>query len=629
VTGCSNTTEQRTVLVALRRNGSGEQVFANGQNVTISASATAGLSVPSTVGVVALPANWTSLSNNTLSTAVPMTVTINLGLTSFSGTISFSAPGLNTDGDSINRTDSMTVNVTVNACDSTPPTVTVPGPLTAEATGPGGAAIFFNATASDTNPVSPAVTCVPASGSAFPLGDTTVTCSATDAAGNTGSATFTVTVQDTTAPVVTPPATPASQEATSPNGAAVSYGAATALDIVDGAIAATCAPPSGSTFPLGDTTVTCSATDAAGNPGSASFTVTVEDTTAPEVDVPEDQSLEATGPDGASFTWTATANDIVDGPLTPTCLPASPHTFPLGLTTVTCSATDAAGNPGSASFTVTVEDTTPPTIAHHNNEIAEATGPSGAVVNYDAPTASDLVDGPVPVTCSPASGSTFALGTTTVHCSATDAAGNTATKNFNVTVVDTTPPALTVPAGITVPATAPTGAVVTFTATATDLVDSSPIVVCVPPSGSTFAIGTTTVSCSATDDFGNTSIETFVITVQHQLKGFYQPVDMNGIYNVVKGGSTVPLKFEVFAGSTEITDTAVVDTFVQTKISCTGATAVDDLEFTTTGGTTLRYDSLGGQFIQNWQTPKLPGQCYRVTMTTDDGASLVAFFKLK
>ena len=45
--------------------------------------------------------------------------------------------------------------------------------------------------------------------------------------------------------------------------------------------------------------------------------------------------------------------------------------------------------------------------------------------------------------------------------------------------------------------------------------------------------------------------------------------------------------------------------------------------------TSLRYDATAGQFIQNWQTPKLPGQCYRVTMTTDDGSALVAFFKLK
>ena len=52
-------------------------------------------------------------------------------------------------------------------------------------------------------------------------------------------------------------------------------------------------------------------------------------------------------------------------------------------------------------------------------------------------------------------------------------------------------------------------------------------------------------------------------------------------------------------------------------------------EFFTTGGTTLRYDSSGiGQFIQNWQTPKKLG-CFKVTMTTQDGSTLSALFKLK
>ena len=55
----------------------------------------------------------------------------------------------------------------------------------------------------------------------------------------------------------------------------------------------------------------------------------------------------------------------------------------------------------------------------------------------------------------------------------------------------------------------------------------------------------------------------------------------------------------------------------------------DDIELVTTGGTNLRYDSAAGQFIQNWQTPKKPGTCYTVTMTTDDGSKISANFILK
>jgi hypothetical protein len=48
-----------------------------------------------------------------------------------------------------------------------------------------------------------------------------------------------------------------------------------------------------------------------------------------------------------------------------------------------------------------------------------------------------------------------------------------------------------------------------------------------------------------------------------------------------------------------------------------------------TGGTSLRYDSTAGQFIQNWQTPKKPGTCYTTTMTTQDGSTISANFILK
>jgi hypothetical protein len=63
-----------------------------------------------------------------------------------------------------------------------------------------------------------------------------------------------------------------------------------------------------------------------------------------------------------------------------------------------------------------------------------ATGAGGATVSFTAPASADLVDGPVPVACTPASGSLFPVGTTTVTCTATDAHGNRATATFTVTV---------------------------------------------------------------------------------------------------------------------------------------------------------------------------------------------------
>ncbi|MFN7151457.1 MAG: HYR domain-containing protein, partial [Microthrixaceae bacterium] len=68
-----------------------------------------------------------------------------------------------------------------------------------------------------------------------------------------------------------------------------------------------------------------------------------------------------------------------------------------------------------------------------------ATSPSGAAVAYAA-TATDAVDGAVPVTCTPASGSLFSVGAAPVTCSASDAAGNVAAGQFTVTVAPWIPP---------------------------------------------------------------------------------------------------------------------------------------------------------------------------------------------
>jgi hypothetical protein len=96
---------------------------------------------------------------------------------------------------------------------------------------------------------------------------------------------------------------------------------------------------------------------------------------------------------------------------------------------VTCDTTDAAGNAATqTTFVVTVEDKTPPVIAPLADVgPIEATGSGGAVATYTSPATSDAVDGAGTATCAPASGSTFALGNTTVTCNATDVAGNAAT----------------------------------------------------------------------------------------------------------------------------------------------------------------------------------------------------------
>jgi hypothetical protein len=138
------------------------------------------------------------------------------------------------------------------------------------------------------------------------------------------------------------------------------------------------------------------------------------------------------------------------------------------------------------------------------------------------------------------------------------------------------------------------------------------------------------IGLQVTDDGGLSDTDTITVTVlAWTLKGFYQPVDMNGVYNLVKGGSTVPLKFEIFAGPTELTDISYIKSLTYAQTTCDANAIADEIETITTGDTSLRYDLIAGQYIYNWKTPKTAGKCYRVTLTTVDGSTLVAYFKLK
>lgn len=314
---------------------------------------------------------------------------------------------------------------------------------------------------------------------------------------------------DTTAPVITSPGDIVA-EATSADGAAVTF-EASAMDSKDGTVTLNASPTSGSTFAIGTTTVNLSATDAAGNDATASFTVTVQDTIAPAVTAPVDIVAEATSADGAVVTFPAAAATDAVGVTSNTAAPASGSTFPLGDTNVTVTAKDAAGNVGSADFTVTVVDTTAPVVTAPPDQTLEATSASGAAATFAA-SATDAV-GVDSITYSHAPGSTFGLGATVVTATATDAAGNSSNVTFKVTVVDTTAPALNVPENQILEATSASGAVATFEPTATDAVGVTSLTTS-HASGSTFPIGTTSVSVSASDAAGNASGGSFTIKVQ-------------------------------------------------------------------------------------------------------------------
>jgi len=182
---------------------------------------------------------------------------------------------------------------------------------------------------------------------------------------------------------------------------------------------------------------------------------------APSVHLPDDITTNATSSSGTTVSFSVFGTAYHDLG-TVGCVPRSGSNFPVGTTTVTCSTVDLWSNTATGSFTVTVKplDTTPPSISAPAPIVAELTGPGGASVTYSISAVDD--DGqPVAVTCSMPSGAFFPLGSTAVNCTATDAAGNTANASFVVTVVDTTPPTLAMPAPVVADATSPAGAIVT------------------------------------------------------------------------------------------------------------------------------------------------------------------------
>ncbi len=340
-------------------------------------------------------------------------------------------------------------------------------------------------TASWTDPTAtgttPTVVCVPASGSTFSAGVTTVTCTATNGCGS-DQCSFTVTVNET--PVISACPSNISQ--------CDVYTASWTDPTASGVPAASvvCVPASGSTFSAGVTTVTCTATNACGS-DQCSFTVTINES--PVISACPTNISQC---DVYTASWTdPTASGVPAASVV--CVPASGSTFSAGVTTVTCTATNACGS-DQCSFTVTVNETPvisacPANISQCNVYTASWTDPTATGV----PAAS--------VVCVPASGSTFSAGVTTVTCTATNACGSDQC-SFTVTVNES-PVISACPSNIS--------QCDVYTASWTDPTASgvpAASVVCVPASGSTFSAGVTTVTCTATNACGSDQCS-FTVTI--------------------------------------------------------------------------------------------------------------------
>ena len=205
------------------------------------------------------------------------------------------------------------------------------------------------------------------------------------------------------------------------------------------------------------------------------------------------------------------------------CNPPSGSTFPVGTTTVTCIATDVSDNADTCTFDITVNDTEAP-VATCPADITVGNDPGqcSAVVTFSGSVTDNCAG--ASISCSPASGSVFPVGTTTATCIATDESGNADTCSFNITVNDTEAPVCSVPNDTTIFLCE--SATICIPISATDNCDSNPTCVLEPGSPGSIVNGqwcyttsgseTLEVEFRCTDDGGNFCISTFTVIVDPQ-----------------------------------------------------------------------------------------------------------------
>ncbi len=181
---------------------------------------------------------------------------------------------------------------------------------------------------------------------------------------------------------------------------------------------------------------------------------------------------------------------------------------------------------------------------------------------------------------------------------------------FSTTIIDGTPPILSLPSDITTLLTGSSGAIVTFTVSATDDLDPSPVVACSAQSGAIFPIGTTIVTCTATDASGNVANGAFRVSVLYKFGGFLQPLQSGGSYQAGRG---IPVKFQLTDANGNFVTTAVA------QIHVDGTPGVPS--GSSNSGNYFRYDATSNEYIFNLSTNGLSVGQHTIAVALDDGSS--------
>src|SRR5829696_704234 len=475
------------------------------------------------------------------------------------------------------------------------------------------------------------------------IGSQEATCSYTDS-GGLGPATASVTynIVDPSAPVITKVVTPAS-----PDGDNGWYTSDVTVDwtVSDpespNSIQKTGCVDQSITSDQAATTYSCSATSAGGNAPEQSVTIK-RDATEPSVTVSLSRATaDHNGWYNHAVDYSVSAkSDATSG--IDSCQPLATYSGPDDQNaSVSRTCLDVAGNTGSDSESFQY-DATPPEVTDAGRKTqpnVDGWYGSAAFNKFTASDATSALADSTKANCEVGTGTQEGSGLTAASGTVSDNAGNTAasltsTATFNVDLSD--PYDVLFVGGPNASGSYDFGNVPAApTCTAKD--DVSGLKSCAVTdsnTGGTGAVGSHTLTATATDKAGHTATATRSYTVAAaSVKGFYQPIDMNGTVNTVKGGSTVPAKFELFGGATntEQKNLSDVSSMSAKQVACGTLTGQTDAieEIVSTNATGLRFDTTGDQFIYNWKTPKSPGTCYSLTMTAADNTTkLVAYFKL-
>ncbi|MBG6063696.1 uncharacterized protein YndB with AHSA1/START domain, partial [Flavobacterium sp. CG_9.1] len=354
--------------------------------------------------------------------------------------------------------------------------------------------------------------------SVFPIGNTTVTWTVTDNAGNTATCTQIVTVVDNINPTITcaaPITVNVDAASCTTDKTNVTLGLPTTADNC-GVKSVT--NDAHSVFPIGNTTVTWTVTDNAGNTATCTQIVTVVDNINPTITCAAPVTVNV---DAASCT-TDKANVTLGLPTTAdncgvkSVTNDAPSVFPIGNTTVTWTVTDNTGNIATCTQIVTVVDSILPTITCAapvtvNVDAASCTTDK-TNVTLGLPTTADNCGVKSVTNDAP---SVFPIGNTTVTWTVTDNAGNIATCTQIVTVVDSILPTITCAAPVTVnvDAASCTTDKANVTLGLPTTADNCGVKSVTNDAPSVFPIGNTTVTWTVTDNAGNTATCTQIVTV--------------------------------------------------------------------------------------------------------------------